>query len=79
MGSVRPWVEKQKFSGEDEGEHYIAMRRALVAKLREKSDVFFKKYFQHAHSSDLRIDVKIPWFRLFEIDVDVRLIPVLIQ
>ncbi|MEW6203481.1 MAG: DUF4127 family protein [bacterium] len=72
MGSVRPWIEKQKFSGEDEGERYISMRRTLVAELREKSDEFIKKYLPRALSADLRIDVKIPWFRFFEIDVDAR-------
>ncbi len=70
MGRVRPRIQRQNFPGADEGERYTAMRAALVKSLREESGKFYKLYFSNDTETDVRVDIQIPWFRLFEIDID---------
>jgi len=70
MGNVRPEMRRRGFTGAINGDRYVEMRETLLNLLREECDAFFRAYFDRTGKTSLRVDVRIPWFRLFEIDIE---------
>lgn len=75
MGDVRPKIQSERFKSANPAAMYVDMRRDLVSMLQERSDLFFHDYFADGKKSRMTLDVQIPWFRLFEIGVNVRISP----
>jgi hypothetical protein len=73
MGRVRPALQIRAFHGDTEADRYVDMRADLVETLKAEVKSFFNHFFLKSGYNFQSLNLNIPWFRLFEIDVDVNL------